>query len=354
MTLSPVFQDLEKLNMVIEALGKEDFDEALSIQKGAVERLYASLPSIIGPSSIDGELFGELCPKEDSRFAQRYFFITLFTLILKDLGIPKSRLDFYSALNYCIMGTTAAADNLFDGEDKAFLPLKQGGGSVYTSVLQLMCFERLVAKEGREAVASGLLDDQMFDLIQKGILDKMAKIGSLEGSEEGGVKEIPTPEEMVRNVHGVRGGMLFELATVAPSVLEGEEIMAQIQNTADAVKDLGTAFQIIDDLTDFEFDLTRKSHNILVSEIHHNGNAAEKKALALALEKPPGGDDFVESHAMESGRRAFETAVSLITSSIMKIGKVEAGEGESLCRELAVCFASTRGTPRLKALCESL
>lgn len=354
MTLSPVFQDLEKLNMVIEALGEDEFGEALAIQKSAVERLYADLPSIIGPSSLDDDLFGELCPQSDSAFAQRYFFITLFTYILKDLGIPGRRLDFYASLNYCIMGTTAAADNLFDGEDKAFLPLKKGGGSVYHSVLQLMCFERLVANAGYGAIQRGILDKEMFDKIQKGILDKMAKIGSLEGSEESGVKDIPSPEEMVRNVHGVRGGMLFELATVAPAVLEGDEMMAEIDKTADAIKDLGTAFQIVDDLTDFEFDLTRKSHNILVSQIHHRGSEAEKKALAEALENPPANEDFVENHAMESGARALEMAVALITSAIMKIGRVEAGEGDALCRDLAVCFASTRGTPRLKALCERL
>jgi hypothetical protein len=48
----------------------------------------------------------------------------------------------------------------------------------------------------------------------------MARIGKLEGSEEGGVDEIPTPDEMVERVHRVRGGALFALAFVPPAVLE--------------------------------------------------------------------------------------------------------------------------------------
>lgn len=354
MTLSPVFRDLEKLNMVIEALGEEEFAGALAIQKGAVGRLYADLPLIIDSTRLDPVLVRELAPEDDSEFAQRYFFITLFTLILKSLGISRTRLDFYAELNYCIMGTTAAADNLFDGEDKAFLPIAQGGGSVYHSVLQLMCFERLVAKIGSRAVAKGILDEQLFSEIQKGLLDKLAAIGSLEGSEESGVEDIPSPEEMVKKVHGVRGGMLFGLATVAPSILEGEDLFAELAEAAQAIKDLGTAFQIIDDITDFEFDLTRKSHNILVSQIHHRGTPEEKAALKRAIETSPEGEDFVEKYAMASGVRALEMAVELIGGSVEKLCDLEFSLDKPMSRDLAVCFASTRGTPRLQALANML
>ena len=42
------------------------------------------------------------------------------------------------------------------------------------------------------------------------------------------------------------------------------------------------ARQIVDDLTDFEFDVRRKSHNLLVSQIHHLGSQPERAAAELA------------------------------------------------------------------------
>lgn len=350
MTLSPVFKDTEKLAAVIEALGERGFNEALAVQKNAVSRLFSDLKEIIGDSSLDPSLESVLAPESDATFAQRYFFITLFTLIFKTMGIEGARLDFYARMNYCIMGTTAAADNLFDSEDKLFLPLKADGGAIYHSVLQLMCFERLAAKTGRCAIADGVLDEGQFAEIQKGIFDTMADIGSLEGSEEGGVDDIPSPSEMVRDVHGVRGGLLFSLATIAPSHLEASETLKMIGSAAEAIRSLGTAFQIVDDISDFEFDLSRKSHNILVSEIHHNGTAEERAALESVWHAHEVPGEFVENNAMSSATRALSTAVELIADSLASLDALGFSIDEEMSKELAVAFASTRGTPRLEAV----
>ncbi len=46
-----------------------------------------------------------------------------------------------------------------------------------------------------------------------------------------------------------------------------------------ALSRLGTAFQIVDDLTDFEFDLHRRSHNLLCSAIMEHGTDSERAKL---------------------------------------------------------------------------
>ena len=75
------------------------------------------------------------------------------------------------------------------------------------------------------------------------------------------------------------GGALFALAFVAPGVLEKGDVKRKLADAETAIAQLGTAFQIVDDLTDFEFDVRRKSHNLLVSQIHHLGTQAERAAV---------------------------------------------------------------------------
>jgi hypothetical protein len=203
--------------------------------------------------------------------------------------VRADRLDRYAEVNFCVKGTITAADNLFDDQGKSLLPLEAGKGSRFLSILQLMCFERLIRRTLDRWVETGDATGRGRDEVLKGLLDLMAHIGRLEGSEEGGVSEIPTPDAMVEKVHRVRGGALFALAFVPPRVLEEGETRDRVMAAEPAVARLGTAFQIVDDLTDFEFDLTRRSHNLLVAQVHHHGTPEERTLLRRLLEHPASG-----------------------------------------------------------------
>jgi geranylgeranyl pyrophosphate synthase len=113
---------------------------------------------------------------------------------------------------------------------------------------------------------------------------------------------------MVEAVHRVRGGALFALAFAAPSVLERGDTAARIAAAEPAVARLGTAFQIVDDLTDFEFDLGRRSHNLLTSQIHHHGSEAEKVALERLRASDRIEAGVVERLFRESARAVLERA----------------------------------------------
>jgi len=312
MTLSPVFRSDDAVRLLAGHGVWSRLAADMEAQADAVRLLYADLEGVLGaefrrdaPHVPSAE---EVTTEAGLHFLQEYFFLILFRSIFASLGVPEDRLRFYTELNFCIKGTITAADNIFDDQAKTLLPLAEKSGARFMSILQLMAFERLMRRVLDRAEAAGVLGPEQGALIQRGLLNRMAAIGALEGSEEGGVDEIPPPDEMVDRVHRVRGGALFALAFTAPAVLEQGDIGSKLDAAERAVAQLGTAFQIVDDLTDFEFDVGRRSHNLLVSQIHHLGSGAERAAFRpfWAGQEMRSGD--VEALFAESARGVLERA----------------------------------------------
>ena len=312
MTLSPVFRSTEAVQMLEEQGIWKRLRPSIEAQADAVRAIYDDLECVIGSSYRQAPkplpYLEETDVARELEFLQEYFFLILFRSIFESLGIPLERLGFYSELNFCIKGTITAADNIFDDQEKSLLPLRDGIGQRYMSIMQLMCFERLMRRACDRATASGAIDSEKTASISLGLMDEMCAIGKLEGSEEGGVYEIPEPEAMVENVHRIRGGALFSLAFVALREIETGETQKTIDKAQEAIAQLGTAFQIVDDLTDFEFDLGRKSHNLLVSQIHHCGGDEEKKKLDALWngEKPE--ENMVEEIFRNSAKAVLDLA----------------------------------------------
>ena len=234
--------------------------------------------------------------------------------MLQSVGIQRPLLDFYSELNFCIQGTIVAADNLFDGEQKRLLPLRAGPGPRFGSILELLAFQRLSACVFERAIGGGLLSAAAADLIQREVTSRMADIGALEGSEEAGVEDISDVDTMVERVHRVRGGQLFELSLIAPTFAEPAERRVTIHTVGRAISRLGTAFQIVDDLTDFEFDVRHGRQNLLVAQIHQAGTLEERTALRQLRESQTplsSIEPFVDSAKAVLERARKETRRSL-------------------------------------------
>jgi hypothetical protein len=284
------------------------------------------------------------------QFLQEYFFLILVRSVFASLGASQERLRVSTELNFCIKGTITAADNIFDDQAKSLLPLVEHAGSRYMSILQLMAFERLLRRvldRGEGALILGAADR---DRIQLGLLDRMASIGTLEGSEEGGVKEIPPPDEMVETVHRVRGGALFALAFVAPSVLEDREVAARLPQAERAIAQLGTAFQIVDDLTDFEFDVGRRSHNLLVSQIHHEGTGPERAALREFWSGKPVPSDAVEGLFRNSARAVLERAYVEARASFLGLRDLGFWFEAELADDVVHAIVGLDGVSRMESL----
>ncbi|MSR21448.1 MAG: hypothetical protein EXR91_10845 [Gemmatimonadetes bacterium] len=356
MTLSPVFRSRDAVELLAQRGVWSRLAGDMEAQADAVRTVYRDFEGVLGeefrktPSHVPEA--GEMTTPVGLGFLQEYFFLILFRSIFGAIGVGRDRLRLYTELNFCIKGTITAADNLFDDQAKSLLPLAEHAGSRFMSILQLMAFERLSRTVLDRGEAAGVVTAAERDRVQRGLLDRMAKIGTLEGSEEGGVAEVPTPDDMVEAVHRMRGGSLFALAFVAPQVLEGGDVAKRVAAAEVAVAQLGTAFQIVDDLTDFEFDLGRRSHNLLVSQISHRGTPEERAALAR-LRAGPGsarGGDVVESHFKDSARAVLERAYPEARASFEGLRALGFWLEVELAEEVVHAIVGLDGTRRMEAL----
>jgi hypothetical protein len=354
MTLSPVFRSPAAVHLLREEGIWDRLGPAIASQARGVRTVHEDLRELLDESFLD-----ELPPvPEDGAdagpdalpFLQEYFFLILFRSLFESLGIAPGRLELYAQLNFCVKGTITAADNLFDEQAKSLLPLDAGKGSRFLSILQLMCFERLIRRVLDRGVDAGELGPDSRDRILKGLLDQMARIGRLEGSEEGGVSEIPKPEAMVERVHGVRGGALFALAFVAPSVLEEGGTLERVREAEPAVARLGTAFQIVDDLTDFEFDLGRRSHNLLVAQVHHHGTPGERSRLAELWTGKTPARGIVEGPFRDAARAVLERAYGEARASFRALARLGFWFPESLADEVVHAIVGLEGVRRMERL----
>jgi hypothetical protein len=374
MTLSPVFRSPSAVQLLRAEGIWERLEPAIASQARAVAAVRGDLGEILDPAFL-GEagsvpLDGSAADAASLPFLQEFFFLILFRSLFESLGVRADRLDRYAEVNFCVKGTITAADNLFDDQGKSLLPLEAGKGSRFLSILQLMCFERLIRRTLDRWVETGDATGRGRDEVLKGLLDLMAHIGRLEGSEEGGVSEIPTPDAMVEKVHRVRGGALFALAFVPPRVLEEGETRDRVMAAEPAVARLGTAFQIVDDLTDFEFDLSRRSHNLLVAQVHHHGTPEERTLLRRLLEHPasgggdgsPGGPGgahtgvagsaagLVEGPFRSSARAVLERAYSEARASFRTLAELGFWFPEHLADEVVHAIVGLEGVRRMEEI----
>lgn len=357
MTLSPVFRSREAVRLLADEGVWSKLSPDMEAQADAVRVVYRDLEGLIGKEFRSTEPHvpsaAEVSTPEGLHFLQEYFFLILFRSIFRSLGVPEKRLRVYTEVNFCIKGTITAADNLFDDQEKSLLPLRPHAGPRFMSILQLMAFERLLRGALDRGVANDVLDRTAAAAIQRALLDRMATIGTLEGSEEGGVDVIPEPDVMVESVHRVRGGALFALAFAGPAVLETEEAGDRMRRAEKAVAQLGTAFQIVDDLTDFEFDVGRRSHNLLTAQIHHRGSEAERAALDRCLTTGDVPEGVVESTFRESARAVLERAYIEARASFVSLQALGHWFPAALADEVVHAIVGLEGIQRMEALTES-
>jgi hypothetical protein len=354
MTLSPVFRSQDAVLLLAEKGVWGKLAPDMEAQAEAVRALYGDLEALLGkefrtePPHVPTA--AEVTTPAGLHFLQEYFFLILFRSIFGSLGVEGARLQTYTELNFCIKGTITAADNIFDDQAKSLLPLAPHAGARFMSILQLMSFERLLRGVLDRAEAAGVLTGSEGRAVQRGLLDRMAAIGVLEGSEEGGVDEIPTPDDMVERVHRVRGGALFALAFAAPDALESGAMAERMREAEIAVAQLGTAFQIVDDLTDFEFDLGRRSHNLLTSQIHHAGADEERAALVLFWEGEAMPEGVVESMFAQSARAVLERAYKEARASFQGLSELGHWFDPSLADDVVRAIVGLDGVARMEAL----
>ena len=348
MTLSPIFRSSDAVDLLEREGIWDKLAPELDAQMAANSAVIADFKTLIDPQYISSDS-GAL-GQDRLQFLQENFFLVLFRSVFRCFAKDAERLQLYSELNFCIRGTITAADNLFDDEGKSWLPLRLKGGQRFQSILQLMAFERLSRGVLDRGFGRDLLGQTDIGLIQRRLFSLMAGIGTLEGSEEAGVAEVLEPRDMIPSVHALRGGDLFALSFVAPKVMEPSEQGSATKEAEQAIRDLGIAFQIVDDLVDFEDDIGRQSNNLLAAQIHHYGSAEEKiqmEALARGQPCPP---DLVETCLAGSAGVVLEMAQDHAMSAASRLQKLGHWLDPTIATELVRAIVGLEGSERIEAI----
>jgi hypothetical protein len=351
-TLSPVFRSPEAVQVLREEGVWRGLDPAARAQAAAIATVRRDLPNVLDATYIDAQAGSEPVAEAgvELEFVQEFFFLIIFRGVLESVGVSPAGLELCSELNFCIKGTITAADNLFDDQDKTLLPLRAGEGARFRSILQLLAFERLAARALLRGERSGAISSFSGELFQRELLSRMAAIGSLEGSEEAGVATVLEPERMVDLVHRVRGGALFELAFVAPRQLESSVEPALLDRAQSAISRLGTAFQIVDDLTDFEWDLAHGRHNLLVAQITHRGSQAEQSDLRSLKQGGTDDSDVVTRFFADSAGAVIERGEEEAQASLEELQELGFWFSPGLANQLLRAIVGLEGVARMRAL----
>ena len=349
MTLSPVFRSDEAVQALTSAGLWNQLAPAAQGQADAIATVRHDLPNVLDAGFIDAAALANENATFGIEFVQEFFFLILFRSVLETVGVSPAALGLCSELNFCIKGTITAADNLFDDQNKTLLPLKAGEGARFNSILQLLAFERLADRALQRGIRAGSIGEGSAQPFQRELLSRMAAIGSLEGSEEHGVSGTLDPDTMIDRVHRVRGGALFELAFVAPRLLSAAPAADLLSRAQHAISRLGTAFQIVDDLTDFEIDVERRSHNLLVSQITHSG-LAEEKAFLPKVTGTVEGTDIVTERFAHSARAVIERGEREARAALEELQALGFWFSPNLSDQLVRAIVGLDGIERMRAL----
>lgn len=215
-----------------------------------------------------------LVPPEAATFSLKHnFFTTLFLYSYYRAGIQVERRILYTSVNQCLRGMVTGCDNLLDDEYKTTLETNlPPQAHRFRSVLDIMVADRvLFALLTRHCRQNGL---DVERAIQAGAvsLRALARSGAQEASEEGGIGERLTPDQILDQVHRYKTAMLFQSTWAVPSVFE-DEITPAARSVQQALYAIGIGCQILDDIVDLVADLRDRRHNYVASVLVHQADA---------------------------------------------------------------------------------
>ena len=104
------------------------------------------------------------------------------------------------------------------------------------------------------------------------------------------------------------------------------------------------------DLTDFEFDLNRGSHNLLVSQITHRGSSEERARLKDVGDASAGVSDIVTKMFAESARAVVERGEDEAKMALEQLRSLGFWFPTELSHELVRAIVGLDGVDRMRTL----
>ena len=218
----------------------------------------------------------------------RNFFSLLLLSSYDCISFDEDEIIFLGSVNNVIRSIVTAADNIIDDEDKPALPLNMPQGAPkFRNSLALISWSIALSRLLEKAVEQKYLAAGESSECMNALMNHLVAIGAIEAEEEAGVDSIISPEEVIERVHEQKGGQLLALAfVVARFIARGEEASQKLDIVSKGIHLIGLALQHIDDITDLVVDMEWKKHNLLRSEVVHNGTNDEKAFLNVLTQSP--------------------------------------------------------------------
>ncbi len=250
-------------------LFKAAFDE----QREAINSVYGAAERILRvPDGTPVEYAVSMQPVPESFYTLRKnIFSTLFQSMyhLMDCN-PQYRL-LYGKLIHLFRIWVTSADNLLDEEDKIVIPIQMPGSSrIMRQVVSIMTADRIFQQllaEGRE---SGALTTAQAAELSERSLQILLPSAAQEAGEEKGITKRPDPEHVLNVIHRYKTGILFNVAFLAPEIVEPHLDRTRAAALKKALLEFGIGCQLLDDIRDLARDHIEQRHNYLLSELWKN------------------------------------------------------------------------------------
>ena len=309
---------------------------ALREQQECIRELHERLaPHLASPADTPAEYAVRPGPLPAANLGWRKnMFSTLFQSVYHLMDVPAPRRLLYGKLIHLFRIWVTSADNLLDGEDKEVVPISMPGSArVMRQVVAVMAADRVLAEILNDAVAMGVVSAPQRDELARESLRRLLPSAAQEATEEGGIRDRPLPEEVLQVIHRLKTGLLFNVAFVAPEIVEPAATARGARLRA-GLMDFGLGCQVLDDIRDMARDLLERRHNYVLSALAH---AAPGELAELAA----GVHSVADRIYLEAPRFALPAArrgLDLLVSGLRTLGEAGLGydgaQAESMARAM--------------------
>ncbi len=245
---------------------------------------------------LDGSTVQLIEPDMKTFSLQRNFFSALFMYSYYKTGIAEDRRILYASVNQCLRGMVTGCDNILDNEYKKTLETDlPAQAHLFRSVLDIMVSDRVLFKILLDYCLAHNLALEKLNQASTASLHSLLQSGAQEAAEEGGVKEILLPEDILAKVHHFKTGILFQCTWAIPNIFE-ETISPAGLIAQESLYNIGMGCQILDDMVDLFTDLEEKHHNYVASVIFHEELPHVWQELETRRISAPSAEDFYADH----------------------------------------------------------
>lgn len=230
---------------------------------------------------LDGSGISVTAPDESVYALSKNLFSLLFLYSYYRCDIPSERRILYATINQCLRGMVTGCDNLLDDEYKITIDTSlPQEATTFRSVLDIMVSDRVLFSTLSQYAEQTGCSRVLVTRAVNATLGTLAQSGAQEAAEEGGITERISPDAVLHQIHHLKTGLLFQSTWAVPALFEA--LTPQMEQTRQALYDIGIGCQLLDDLVDLYTDIRENRHNYVASWLAWNQHDAWAVAQEFA------------------------------------------------------------------------